>query len=78
MAGASRLARLGVPATTPRDMRPAVAEVTRMFFESPSPAEARAWGTSAAEAEWRDGAVAVRRRLASAIRAILRRTAGIR
>jgi FMN phosphatase YigB (HAD superfamily) len=60
------------------DMRPAVAEVTRMFFESPSPAEARAWGTCPAEPEWREGALAVRRRLASAIRAVLRRTPGIR
>jgi hypothetical protein len=75
------------------DMRPAVAEVTRMFFESPSPAEARAWGAYPAEYEWREGAVAmrppltravfksglaVRRRLASAIRAVLRRTQGVR
>jgi FMN phosphatase YigB (HAD superfamily) len=75
------------------DMRPAVAEVTRMFFESPSPAEARAWGTSPAQPQWREGALAtkppltrallrsglaVRRRLASALRAVLRRTPGIR
>jgi FMN phosphatase YigB (HAD superfamily) len=75
------------------DMRPALAEVTRMFFESPSPAEARAWGTYPAQPQWREGAVAmrppltrallksglaVRRRLASAIRAVLRRTPGIR